>query len=200
MQVQGPKHFETVDAEWRPQDVAPGRPDAAGRSSRLPICQDHERARGNPLCPGKVHRRPSRSARRRWKSAAACSPTTTPTPPKATTTWRPTSSPRGSTPRPSRCFEKALEIYRRLLTDEHPNTAQGYNNVAYNLQAQGKYAQAQPLFEKALEINRRLLTDDHPDTATSYNNVAYNLYAQGNYAAGPAALREGSGDPPPPAH
>jgi Tetratricopeptide repeat len=39
--------------------------------------------------------------------------------------------------------------------------------VAMNLNAQGKYAQAQPLLEKALEITRRLLTDDHPDTATS---------------------------------
>ena len=46
-----------------------------------------------------------------------------------------------------------------------PGTAEGYNNVAFNLNAQGKYAQTQPLFEKALEINRRVLTDDHPNTA-----------------------------------
>jgi len=78
-------------------------------------------------------------------------------------------------------FEKALEIRRRLLTDDHPSTAASYNNVAYNLNAQGKYAQAQPLFEKALEINRRLLTEDHPDTASGYNNVASNLNAQGKY-------------------
>ncbi len=48
--------------------------------------------------------------------------------------------------------EKALEIRRRLLTDDHPDTANSYNEVAYTLNAQGKYAQAQPLFEKALEI------------------------------------------------
>ena len=53
--------------------------------------------------------------------------------------------------------------------------------MAGNLNAQGKYAQAQPLFEKALEIRRRLLTDDHPNTADSYNNVASNLNAQGKY-------------------
>ena len=35
--------------------------------------------------------------------------------------------------------------------------------MAANLNAQGKYAQAQPLYEKALEIRRRLLTDDHPE-------------------------------------
>jgi len=78
-------------------------------------------------------------------------------------------------------YEKALEINRRLLTDDNPHTAVSYNNVAYNLAAQGKYAQAQPLYEKALEINRRLLTDQHPKTATGYNNLGVNLSFQGKY-------------------
>src|SRR5262249_42567776 len=64
--------------------------------------------------------------------------------------------------------EKALEINRRLLGDDHPNTAASYYNVAVNLHAQGQYAQAQPLHEKALEIQRRRLGDDHPETARSY--------------------------------
>ena len=79
-------------------------------------------------------------------------------------------------------FEHALEIRRRLLTDDHPNTADSYSNLATNLNARGKYAPARPLFEKALEICRRLLTDDHPDTANSYNNVAVSLQHQGKYA------------------
>ena len=79
-------------------------------------------------------------------------------------------------------LEKALEIRRRLLTDDHPDTARGYNNLAHNLQAQGKYGQAESLFEKALEISRRLLTDDHPDTASSFDDLASNLRAQGKYA------------------
>ena len=54
-------------------------------------------------------------------------------------------------------YEKALEIHRRLLTDDHPDTAKSYGNLAVNLNAQGKYAEAQPLYEKALEIHRRLL-------------------------------------------
>jgi len=79
-------------------------------------------------------------------------------------------------------YEKALEIHRRLFADDHPDTASDYNNLAHNLNSQGKYAQALPLFEKALEIFRRLLTDDHALTARSYNNVAYNLGAQGKFA------------------
>ncbi len=79
-------------------------------------------------------------------------------------------------------YEKALDIHRRLLTDDHPQTAGTYNNLAMNHNAQGKYAVAQPLFEKALDIRRHLLTDDHPDTAGSYNNLAFNLDPQGKYA------------------
>jgi hypothetical protein len=54
--------------------------------------------------------------------------------------------------------------------------------VAYNLQAQGRYAEAQPLFEEALRIVRKALGEGHPDTARSYNGVAANLNSQGRYA------------------
>src|SRR5439155_1136562 len=36
-------------------------------------------------------------------------------------------------------YEKALEIDRRLLTDDHPLTALCYDSVAGNLDSQGKY-------------------------------------------------------------
>jgi tetratricopeptide (TPR) repeat protein len=87
-------------------------------------------------------------------------------------------------------YEKTLEICRELFTDEHPQTATVYNNLASNLTAQGKYAQAQPLNEKALEIRRRLLTDNHPQTAQSYNNLAYNLHAQGKLAQAQALFEK----------
>jgi len=48
-------------------------------------------------------------------------------------------------------LEKALDVRRRLRTDDHPLTASIYENVAVNLDAQGKHAQAQPLFENAAD-------------------------------------------------
>jgi tetratricopeptide (TPR) repeat protein len=78
--------------------------------------------------------------------------------------------------------EKALKIRCRLLTDDHPDTAETYNNLAMSLNGQGKYAQAQLRSEKSLEIFRRVFTDDHPNTAGSYTNLAYILYSQGKYA------------------
>ncbi len=79
-------------------------------------------------------------------------------------------------------FEKALEINRKRLTDEHPRTAQVLDGLALNLDAQGKYAQAQPMHERALETFRRLLDDDQPRTGRAYSGLAANLNAQGKYA------------------
>ncbi|MGD0044020.1 MAG: tetratricopeptide repeat protein, partial [Isosphaeraceae bacterium] len=137
--VQGPKHFETVNEEWRLKTLR--------RVASMP----HE-DRVAYQSAGTMNQQ-AEALWTQWKYAQA-----------------------------QPLFEKALEIRRRLLTDDHPDTANTYNNLAYNLNAQGKYALAQPLFEKALEVRRRLLTDDHPLTATSYNNMAMNLNAQGKYA------------------
>ncbi len=138
--IQGPKHFETLDAEWLKKTLRRVAP--MPREDRLA----YQSARGMSV------QAQSLSAQGKYAAAQPLS-------------------------------EKALEIRRRLLTDDNPDTANSYNDLAYELNAQGKYAAAQPLFEKALAIRRRLLTDDHPFTASSFNNVAYNLNAQGKYAA-----------------
>src|SRR5262249_8745998 len=46
-------------------------------------------------------------------------------------------------------FLKALEIFRKVLGEEHPDTALSYNNLASNQQAQGKYAEAEQLWTKS---------------------------------------------------
>ena len=47
--------------------------------------------------------------------------------------------------------EKALEIHRRLLTDDHRDTAISYNNLAANLDAQGRYLEAQDRWLSAVK-------------------------------------------------
>ena len=74
-----------------------------------------------------------------------------------------------------------MAIRRKVLGEDHPDTAASYNNLALNLDAQGKYGAAEPLFQKALAIYLKVLGEDHPDTAASYNNLASNLDAQGKY-------------------
>jgi len=67
---------------------------------------------------------------------------------------------------------------RRVL-----GTANGLDNRALLLQAQGELAAARPLFERALAIRERVLGPDHPDTATSLNNLAWLLQVHGELAA-----------------
>ncbi len=87
-------------------------------------------------------------------------------------------------------LQKALEIRRRVLGEDHPATATSLNNVAYNFADQGKAAEAQTLLQKALEIRRRVLGEDHPDTAASYNNMAMNLNTQGKAAEAQTLLQK----------
>jgi tetratricopeptide (TPR) repeat protein len=80
-------------------------------------------------------------------------------------------------------FERALAIREKARGPEHPDTAQGLNNLALLLRAQGDLAAARPLFERALAIREKALGREHPATATGLNNLALLLQAQGNLAA-----------------
>ena len=76
--------------------------------------------------------------------------------------------------------EKVLEISRRILGEEHPDTLTSMNNLADTLRVQGDLNGARELHEKVLEIRRRILGEEHPDTLTSMNNLADTLRDQGD--------------------
>src|SRR5262249_19518268 len=85
-------------------------------------------------------------------------------------------------------LQKALDIRRKALGEEHPDTAASYNNLADNLDSQAKYAEAGPPHQTAPDINRNALVDAHPATAASYNNLAAKLQDLGKYAEALASL------------
>jgi CHAT domain-containing protein/Tfp pilus assembly protein PilF len=76
---------------------------------------------------------------------------------------------------------EALDIRRKVLGEEHPDTAASYSWVASCLDAQGQHGKALPLYEKALSICRKELGEEHPSTTASYNNVASCLNSQGQH-------------------
>ena len=78
-------------------------------------------------------------------------------------------------------YEKALDLRKKVLGEEHPDTATSYNNMASNLDAMGKHREAQSLYQTALDLHKKLLGEEHPTTATDYNNLALNLNSQGKY-------------------
>jgi tetratricopeptide (TPR) repeat protein len=87
-------------------------------------------------------------------------------------------------------LQKRLTLCRQVLGEDHPDTANSYSWVAYNLHAKGKHAEAEPLLRKALAILHKALGEGHPDTASSYDNLAVSLDAQGRHAEAEPLLRK----------
>jgi tetratricopeptide (TPR) repeat protein len=77
--------------------------------------------------------------------------------------------------------EQALEIRKKILGDEHPDTAGNYNYLARLYRDLGNYTEAEPLYLKALEIRKKVLGDEHPSTAQSYNGLGLLYRDRGNY-------------------
>ena len=80
-------------------------------------------------------------------------------------------------------YEQALAIHRKVLGEEHPDTAASLNNLGYL--AAGRWATMPApghTTKQALAIRRKVLGEEHPDTATSLNNLGSLLQEMGDYA------------------
>jgi len=63
--------------------------------------------------------------------------------------------------------ERVLEVSRRVLGEEHPDTLTSMNNLALTLLAEGDRAGARRLGERVLEARSRVHGEAHPDTLAS---------------------------------
>ncbi|HXY13131.1 MAG TPA: serine/threonine-protein kinase [Terriglobales bacterium] len=88
----------------------------------------------------------------------------------------------GLYPEATKQLERALDLRRRVLGPEHPDTLRSANRLANLYDKEGKYAQAEALHSQTLEIRRRVLGPEHPDTLESMNNLTNVYYNQGKYA------------------
>jgi eukaryotic-like serine/threonine-protein kinase len=66
--------------------------------------------------------------------------------------------------------QRALELRRKVLGDDHPSTLQSIGNLADLLDPD----KGKPYYLEAIERSRRVLGPDHPSTLRLLNNVAYN--------------------------
>jgi len=78
-------------------------------------------------------------------------------------------------------LQRALELRRKALGEEHPDVAQAMNQLGLLNWRQGRLDQAEPLFRKAHEMGQRLLGRDHPDTLAYEMNLASLYRSQGRY-------------------
>ena len=69
-------------------------------------------------------------------------------------------------------FEETLDIRKRVLGPEHPDTLESMNGLAVSYWSLGQMKAAAQLFKETLEIRKRALGPEHPDTLQSMNGLA----------------------------
>jgi non-specific serine/threonine protein kinase/serine/threonine-protein kinase len=86
--------------------------------------------------------------------------------------------------------EQALEIRRRELGDEDPDTLSSVNHIGNLLQNQGKHGEAESYFREALTGRRSALGDEHLNTLISTTNLGVMLKTRGKFDEAEHLLRE----------
>jgi eukaryotic-like serine/threonine-protein kinase len=69
-------------------------------------------------------------------------------------------------------LEKALELRRRVLGEENPDTLIAEQNLAQVYLDQGKFSKAEAHYDKTLETQRRVLGEQNPETLTTMFGLA----------------------------
>jgi tetratricopeptide (TPR) repeat protein len=75
-----------------------------------------------------------------------------------------------------------VEIRRRVLGPEHPDTLSSLDELARDYAAQGEYAQAEALFRQVLETERRVHGPEHPNTLSTLSAMTKMYQRWGKYA------------------
>jgi eukaryotic-like serine/threonine-protein kinase len=86
-------------------------------------------------------------------------------------------------------YERALEVDRRVLGDDHPRVAERLNNLAIVAQNLGDLKLAETLFRDAIRRHERAYGDQHPDTGTVRGNYGLLLQREGRLAEAEPLLR-----------
>ena len=87
-------------------------------------------------------------------------------------------------------LSRAVEIRRRMLGPEHPDTLASMKGLARTLDSAGQYAEAEKLLRQTLDIERRVLGPEHPNTLASMNGLANTLSDEGHDADAETLYRQ----------
>src|SRR6202034_1033604 len=74
-----------------------------------------------------------------------------------------------------------MDLRKRLLGAEHPDTLKSMANLATTYWQQGRWNEAEKLEVDVVELSKRLLGAEHPDTLTSMVNLAATYRQQGRW-------------------
>jgi serine/threonine protein kinase/tetratricopeptide (TPR) repeat protein len=79
-------------------------------------------------------------------------------------------------------LERALEIDRRVLGEEHRDTLSSKSSLGLLFLEQGNFSEAETLLVQALETRRRIRGEEHPETLRDLGNLAHLHLEQGQLA------------------
>jgi CHAT domain-containing protein/Flp pilus assembly protein TadD len=77
---------------------------------------------------------------------------------------------------------KQIEIYRKLLGNDHHHVAESLSRAGVCLYGMSDYASAERVLREALDINRAILGNKHPRVARVLYFLALVLHGKGDYA------------------
>jgi eukaryotic-like serine/threonine-protein kinase len=86
-------------------------------------------------------------------------------------------------------YERALDIYRRVLGDDHPRVAMRLDNLAIVAQNMGDLPRAESLYRESIRRHERIYGDQHPETAAVKGNFGLLLQREGRLAEAEPLLR-----------
>jgi serine/threonine-protein kinase len=86
-------------------------------------------------------------------------------------------------------YERALQVDRRALGDDHPRVAMRMNNLAVVAQNLGDLKLAESMFLDAIRRDERAYGDQHPETGAARGNYGLLLQREGRLAEAEPLLR-----------
>jgi serine/threonine protein kinase/tetratricopeptide (TPR) repeat protein len=87
-------------------------------------------------------------------------------------------------------YERALDIDRRVLGDNHPRVATRLNNLAAVAQNMGDLRKAEELYRESIRRHERAYGERHPETILSKGNYGLLLQREGRLAEAEPLLRD----------
>jgi non-specific serine/threonine protein kinase/serine/threonine-protein kinase len=85
---------------------------------------------------------------------------------------------------------RAVDIRRRVLGPQNPDTLTSMGGLGQNLQVQDRYPEAEKLDRETLGAQRRVMGPEHPDTLRSMYNLGIILEIEGRWADAEKLHRE----------
>ncbi|MFI5908258.1 tetratricopeptide repeat protein [Dactylosporangium sp. NPDC051541] len=87
----------------------------------------------------------------------------------------------GNYPRAATTLQAVLDICRRILDEDHPDTLASRHNLARVWHDQGDHQRAAAEYQAVLDASRRIHGEEHPDTLGSRHNLARVWHDQGDH-------------------